>query len=161
MCILHELFHLQNSQESLTPSAVPLPRGAANELVIASILAPLAASDITGPVGSKIYALDASPSHGAIVSTVPPAHVSRCLCRFWERKGGYSRLEAPARSYFIERGLLDASEEVDAFRDSPSWLLPKTSKPIGSRFDFRNQRGRWLCVVVCVRGSTGRRTFFV
>ncbi len=90
----------------------PLPRCVAAGLVLASVLAPLAASDITVSVDPRIFALDASPHYGAICCSNPQSHILDTVWRFGKRKGGYSRLEAPQPEYLIERGLLDPAERT-------------------------------------------------
>ena len=64
-----------------------LPWRTANELALAAVLAPLAITGLRVPVASKIWALDASPTKGAYVSTpgTSPAWVttSRTASSLW------------------------------------------------------------------------------
>ena len=56
-----------------------LSRLAADDLVLASVLAPLAATDLTLPEQAKVWATDASPTWGAVCSAEVSEKVAREL----------------------------------------------------------------------------------
>ena len=72
----------------------PLPRPAAQELVLASLLSPLASCDLAAPFGDRLYATDASELKGGYVWTEASIELLRPLWRTASKKGGYSRLLA-------------------------------------------------------------------
>ena len=83
----------------------PGPR-AREDLLLASVLAPLAVTELDAPVHADVFAMDASPSWGAVgASTVEPA-LAEALWDLGERRGHYSKLEAPARAVRRSCGLL-------------------------------------------------------
>ena len=85
-CKLCEVTHRQDVAELDQDELFRLPRAAADELVVASVLAPLMASNLAAELRPKLYASDASLAKGAVVSAP--------LAGSAERKGGYSRLES-------------------------------------------------------------------
>ncbi|CAK0891767.1 unnamed protein product, partial [Prorocentrum cordatum] len=92
-----------------------------DELVLASVLAPMAVTDISGPYGDRIYAMDASPSKGAVVSTPAPADL---VAHLWVA--------------LREIGQLDASAESDNFEgvlDEPG-CLDHPSRPFALFYEF-------------------------
>ena len=86
----------------------PLSRSAAQELRLAAILAPMAATELRSQVSPVVAALDASPSAGRWVKTLPLS----------ERKGTFSRFETQSRTLLREKGFLNASDEVADFSDT-------------------------------------------
>lgn len=95
LVILEELFQLSNIAED---QYHPLTRKQADELVLAGILAPLAETNLAAQVESRIFAMDASPSHGAVCHVDVPEQVAESLWVTGERRGGYTRLETKART---------------------------------------------------------------
>jgi hypothetical protein len=119
MVVLHELYAVAHGDMN---AVYNLPRMAADELVLASLLSPLAVPDLRAKVPTTVWAMDASPSAGAFVSTKVSKATARTLWRHHTRGGGYSRLEARPRAYLRETGDLDADMEVDCFPISGSSL---------------------------------------
>ena len=112
-----------------------LPRRTANELALAAVLAPLAVTDLRVPVASKIWALDASPTKGAYVSTPGTAALRRALWRHGERRGGYSRLETGARAELRARGELFPEAERKDFEPLPGFGYQKPHRELAMVYD--------------------------
>jgi hypothetical protein len=114
---------------SLEPKAVyRFGAKAREELILAACLAPLAVTDLRAQVPQKLWALDASPSKGAYVSTPVSLPLSRALWRHGERRGKYSKLETGPRRVLVEHGWLAPEQELDAFQDhgeASSWQTPQ------------------------------------
>jgi len=82
------------------------------ELSLAAVLAPLGEINLAAPFDSAVYAMDASPSHGAVCSTAVGEYVARTLWQTAERRGGYTRLETRARSALRSMGRLPPEDEL-------------------------------------------------
>ena len=95
-----------------------LPRRVAEELVLAAVLLLCACADLRAPYAEAVWALDASPNGGGIVSAPATQRQVRKLYRHRKRRGSYSKLEAPARCMVRELGVLGTpggDEESPAF----------------------------------------------
>ncbi len=114
MVVLNEIYSLAVEPFS---DIRTLPRTAADELVLAAVLAPLAVTGVTAPVLTELAALDASLRRGAVVVAKAPEAVNRSLWRFGEARGGYSRRELPTRALRRSLGPLPEEDEDSAFRD--------------------------------------------
>ena len=73
------------------PKLLPLSRVAAQELVLLSILCPLASADLSAPLDTVLYAADASEDKSGYVQAEVGTEVTRPLWRTATKKGGYSR----------------------------------------------------------------------
>ena len=103
MVLLDDLF----SYAALPPMEMTaLPRRAASELVLCAVLAPLAETDLSAPFDKRVFAMDASTTHGAVCSTPVPTDIARTLWQTCERRGGYTRLETRARAALRALGRL-------------------------------------------------------
>ena len=81
-----------SSIDPAMPKTVPLPRKVAQELQLVSVLAPLAASDVSVPFLASAFATDSSEYKGAFVSAPIPEDLCRALWLCSDRKGAYARL---------------------------------------------------------------------
>ena len=89
MTIMNELFKVIPHHELDTekPRMWRLPRGAAEELCLLAVLAPMMASNLTIPFSEILFASDASLSKGAYVSSSIPRDLSQLLWRSADKKG--------------------------------------------------------------------------
>ena len=93
-----------------SPRLCALSRAAAQELVLLSVLCPLAASELSAPLSPRIYATDASEHKGGYVVAPVGLPLSRALWRTSSKKGGYSRLwsrEEATLARFTDREVFD------------------------------------------------------
>ncbi|CAE7712005.1 unnamed protein product [Symbiodinium sp. CCMP2456] len=109
-----------------------LSRAAAQELVLMSVLSPLAASEISAPLSPLLFATDASEHKGGFVVAEVGVETTRPLWRTASKKGGYSRLWSKEESILAK---FDDREPLDLrlTRDSPA---PIPSRPLAFFFDF-------------------------
>ena len=126
--VVDELFALGVQGEDQHPQIFPLPRRTAGELVLLSILTPLAFSDASADFLGKAYATDASLKKGAIVSAEVGRELSRALWLSGDKKGNYTRLDNPFRS---ARRHLGQDLDQEWFEEH-EWV----DKPIALCFDF-------------------------
>lgn len=113
MIVLDELFLLSN----VSPDAYhPLTPKKAGELVLAAVLAPLVESNLAAPVEPQVFAMDASPSCGAVCHVELPEPVAETLWTNGEWRGGYTRLEAKARAALRSLGSLSPWVEGGVLR---------------------------------------------
>ena len=94
-----------------------VPAKAWDELLVASVLAPLAASNLRARVPARMWAMDASPSKGAWVAAPVSPELARAAWRHSERKGKYSRLETRPRQLLRAWGHLAPEEEEADFQE--------------------------------------------
>ena len=123
-CILAKIFALGNRAASDSNEVIKLSRSTAEELVLASILGLVAASDISVPYDTNVYATDASNSKGAIIQLSVDEELSKTLWLGGDKRGAYTMLD--------NRSL---DEDLD---DSPiaSDLMTGPNKVIPFEFDF-------------------------
>ena len=69
------------------PQLWPLPSGVREELQLLAVLAPILCSNVAVPFLEKVYATDASMSHGGIASADVPTCLAQVLWRTADRKG--------------------------------------------------------------------------
>ena len=88
MSVLFASHRLVNSSclDSACPKVIPLPRDVAQELLLLAILSPLMVSDLSVPLGNRVFCTDSSDTKGAVVSTP----VNQALSG--SKKGGYAKL---------------------------------------------------------------------
>lgn len=128
----HKLFDA-SCLDSAHPRVLDLPRLVAQELLLLSLLAPFMCSDISVPLGSKVFCTDSSDSKGAFVSTPVKEDVARFFWRTGSKKGGYSRLVSKHEALLRRLSLDPEPEELEAGGQS-SFGSPKKSPLL--RFDF-------------------------
>ena len=91
-----------------------LPRAVADDLVLSALSLILAVTDLTAEIPNKVWALDASPSHGAITVAEVSAPVAEAAWLGSDRIGGYSRLDSASLQLAKSLGLdTDVIEEFD------------------------------------------------
>ncbi len=78
--------------DSSCPKVIPLPRDVAQELLLLAILSPLMTSDLSVPLGDRVFCTDSSEAKGAVVSTKVSQTLSRFCWRSGAKKGGYAKL---------------------------------------------------------------------
>ena len=83
------------------------------ELVLAALLAPLALTELDAPVCPTAFALDASLQWGAICETSLDPGLAAVWWDAGEKRGGYSRLDVPARAVRRSLGYLGSDDAVD------------------------------------------------
>ena len=108
---------------------IHLPRAVAQELVLLSVLMPLAISDLGASYMPTVFATDGSNEKGAICCTDSSVNVVAALWKSCRSKGSYTRLLSPAQRVLR---LNEAWEEDDLLlRDQPG-----PSRPWAFEFDF-------------------------
>ena len=123
-------FKLGAEAEASGPNtAVPLTRKVAQELVLLSALSPVAVSNIAVKYNEKVYASDASLGLGAVVSAKVDPETVEVLWLGSDKKGCYSKLDAPAAA------LLAAAGEEVAEPCGPDHLKAPKRGPL-LYFDF-------------------------
>ena len=127
-CLLSRIFALGTKRADDAHEVLKLSRAAAEELVLASVFGLVAASDISVPYDSCVYATDASNAKGAATSKKVGTEISRILWLGGDKRGGYTMLDPPARSILRELG-----EDVD---DDGALPLSEPQKAIPFEFDF-------------------------
>eukprot|EP00435_Cladocopium_sp_Y103_P061058 s614_g22.t1 len=136
MALLNEVFHVipQEELDPLNPVLRKLPRKAAQELVLAAALCPLAASNIAVPMDTTIYATDASNSMGGIASTSVDEWLAKAMWRSADRKGQnvplLTRSQAVMQPYHDD----EYDDDVGGGRDQGG--RGGIDRPIGLYFDF-------------------------
>ena len=118
MIVFNEVFRLAQQAGAATSAqtVVRQSRSLAQELVLASIFAPLCVSDLTARTLPTVFATDASLGLGAGCSAQVPPEVARTLWLNADRRGGYSRLDQGPR--LLLRALGEAPCEEDVAEDS-------------------------------------------
>lgn len=109
MAILQDSFKVVDmlAFDRENPRVVPLTRKVAGELVLLSVLAPLAVTDIAVPFSQDIYCTDASLEKGAILWAAVSKDVSEVLWKTSKTKGAYSRLLSPVECVLKQLGELE------------------------------------------------------
>ena len=116
MSLLNESFRLASLHDDKPDAAlIPFPREVVCELVLVSVLMPLAVTDISVPFDDKLFASDASENRGAICSVEADPEVTKILSRACKTKGAYTRLQSPWARFMQKLGLSDESVEEEAF----------------------------------------------
>ena len=86
-------------------SIIRLSQQARNELLVLSILGPLAQTDMRTATCPKLFCLDASPQGAGICQSTETESVISELWRHAEQRGFYTKLSNPASSVLQELGL--------------------------------------------------------
>ena len=134
MSVLRAAFEVVpwGSLQSGSPRLCPLPRSAAEELVLLSVLCPLAAAELSAPISPTVHATDASEHKGGYVSAPAGLSLARALWRTASKKGGYSRLwsrEEATLARFTDREVFDLRLVKDEVACHPG-------RPLAYYFDF-------------------------
>eukprot|EP00438_Fugacium_kawagutii_P011937 Skav228683 [mRNA] locus=scaffold111:87828:94995:- [translate_table: standard] len=96
MSVLQEVFHVLPMQYDSDDSAelVPLSRSQAGELVLASVLLPVACSNLLAQVSPIVYSSDASNAKGAFCKTEVGSDVAKALWLTGDFKGSRTYLQS-------------------------------------------------------------------
>ena len=134
MAIMQDCFRVVDMEtfDRDKPKLVKLTRRVAGELVLLSVLAPLAMSDIAVPFSDEIYCADASISHGAILKAKLKPEIAEVLWKTTKSKGAYSRLLTPLEATLRHLGEL---EEVPQQRRSQE-ASQTVERPLAFHYDF-------------------------
>ena len=114
-----------------------LPRGVAEEIVLASIFGFVATSNVQVPYLQRVFATDASMQKGAVVSRNVPLSLAKIIWLGGDKRGAYTKLDNPFRA-----ALRIVGEEVDFFGETDpsllewSWEAQKRDVKIPFIFDF-------------------------
>ncbi|CAE7627177.1 unnamed protein product [Symbiodinium sp. CCMP2456] len=113
---------------------VALPRGLAQEIVLLSALAPIAATNVAVPFSRQAFCTDASLHKGAVVSAKVGSSVSEALWATAPRKGHYTMLSHDP----VDQGAGCKPHDEEPAPDSVPGLLsvPSKARPLGLDFDF-------------------------
>ena len=137
MAGLEELFKVIPAKDLCTdkPALHRLSRKAADELVLAAVLLPVASSNICAPFHEWIYASDASNAKGAFCESRLNMEYAMPLWLSGDFKGGPITLDS-----WQKRTLQDADDfgdeehHEDVFGEAQK--QPGPSRPLAQRFDF-------------------------
>ena len=125
-CVLSEIFTFGHGAHGEESDVFVLPRTTAEELVLASILCFVAASDVTVDYAERIFATDASMSSGAVVSRDLSLGPSKVLWLGGDKKGSYTSLDPPFRELVRALGEQDEDEPIPGppADSAPMWRAP-------------------------------------
>eukprot|EP00435_Cladocopium_sp_Y103_P056526 s1300_g19.t1 len=125
-CILNEIYAFGSEAELTVSPVFALPRSTANELVLSSAFAFVATTNVAARYSPRVFATDASMHKGAIVSRSIPLEVSKLLWLGGDKKGTYTKLDAPFRAirkaHEIDLNELEAEEVAEALDCIPPSL---------------------------------------
>ena len=130
--VVDQLFGLAADAERHGQNVLlPLPRSAAQELLILSAFAPVIMTNIAAKVSGKVFASDASLGLGAVVSTEVECGFAEAVWLGSDKRGCYSRLDAEHLSLLAAAGEethelqtgLEESEAQDLTSQGPFALL--------------------------------------
>ena len=127
---IYRLIHSPDMQHASSEAVFSLSRGVADELVLASVLSFVMATNIGAQIVPTLFASDASMAKGALVSTPLSEEEAALMWRTSDRKGGYSRLDPAARALLKSVG--DPMLEETRLEGLPP--LPAKNPPL--KFDF-------------------------
>ena len=134
MSILNKSYHLVDASlvDADHPKLVPLTRPVCCELVLVSVLCMMASFDVSSGMLGRVFATDASNTHGAIVSASLDPRISWMVSRVCKSKGAYTRILTPSECVLRAFDILDeCPEEKDEklSRGGPS-------RPLAFHYDF-------------------------
>ena len=116
-CVLADLFAFGSRAVDDEGEVLKLPRGVAEELVLAGIFSLIAVTDVSVAYDDEIYATDASMSKGAFTSANIDPSLSEMIWLAGDRKGAYAMLDNPARSQLRALGCdVDDAENPSDFQ---------------------------------------------
>ena len=133
-CLLSKLFTYGVTGDD-QDEVLALSRECAQELVLSSVLAFVASSDVSVPYLSQVYATDASMRKGAFCHRDVSLDAVRALWLGGDKRGCYTKLDPPFRA--LRRGLgdLDFNDDDAGEHDEPSFV-PSPSVGLDFAFDF-------------------------
>ena len=114
-----------------------LPRSAAEELVLASILSFVAGSNVQVPYSDRIFATDASMRKGAVTSRSVGSSTAQVVWLGGDKRGAYTRLDNPFRAAL--RGLgCEVDEPTDSYGHplEGSFAAQRRDAKLDFSFDF-------------------------
>ena len=164
MAVLDKLFHVIPPAEVDTsnPRLRPLPRAAADELVLSAALLPVLVSNLASPVLDTIFASDSSQSKGAVVEARCHPDVAQALWQSGDFRGGHVMTEDWTHS-FLRRQLAWEPDDFERDRlDSGLPLFPlqgpqaAPSRPLAQHFDFLEVCGGSGRVSTCMSNAGWR-----
>ena len=125
-CVLNEIYQYGCDETGSNDEVFHLSRSTAQELVLASILSFVAVSDVTAKFTKKVYASDASLAKGAYCSRDISLATAQVLWLGGDKKGTYTRLQAPFRELGKVAGLdFDKEEAAEAEAENARAEIPK------------------------------------
>ena len=138
MAHMNALFQVIASHELDTesPKMHPLPRKAAEELLILACLAPFAASNVAVPFSDRLYATDSSTGKGGVVMTSVCPDVSRALWRTANRKAKNPKLESRTSALARLHNFWHEDEDFAEGAEDEDFAGDVVHRPIGLRFEF-------------------------
>ena len=140
MAVLDQVFKVVDSAEidSADPTLRRLHRGAADELVLLSAIAPVLSSNVAVPHSEFIYATDASNHQGAITWAQVDPDVSKLLWRSSDKKGEnlplLTRAQVVLKEYdetFEESGYGHYEEKGEMLEEDEA-----VPRPLGLWYEF-------------------------
>ena len=113
MGLFNEVHHLVDMEQfdGNHPRVIDLPRSAAEELVLASVLVPLFQTNIAASFGDYIFSTDASDSKGAICSAGMDPQLQEVVFRACKSKGSYTRLQRSEEAILRRIGAVEGFDE--------------------------------------------------
>ena len=134
MSVVQHAFSLvdHRQMDSSRPKLLSLPRSIADELVLLSVLCPLASTDISADFHPEVFATDSSKDKGAIVSAPISRSKAMMLHRACVSKGSYTRLIPKSTALLKVLGL-----EVEQLEEEATLCATASvPKPMAYSFDF-------------------------
>ena len=82
-----------------------------DDLLLASVLAPIGVTEVDAPILPQIFGLDASPDWGAAAPTAVDPATARALWTRGNQRGGYTRLDSTAKCLLRRIGHIEGVDE--------------------------------------------------
>eukprot|EP00435_Cladocopium_sp_Y103_P022609 s2450_g5.t1 len=114
--------------DSSRPRIMRLPRKLKDELVLLSVLMPLATTELSAGYHEWVYATDASSHSGAAVKCRPEGRTVEVLWKSCRSKGSYTRFRTQREILLRRLGIAEETEEIR--HEEP------LRRPLAFRFDF-------------------------
>jgi hypothetical protein len=133
--IFHSIFDLNSSDRA---RAMRFPRTMRDELLAATLLAPLLRTEVTAPVSTRLLASDAAPGgQGGAVAEIVPL-VAKEMWRLRERRGGHVSFRRAEALDKIDRASQLVEQVLTASEHRAAKLLPRTwSDDVCAALQFR------------------------
>ena len=126
--ILSKIFALGSRTTSDSSDVVLLPRRVADEIILASVLGIIAATDVSVPYSDHLYATDASMQKGAFTKKELSPSLTKTLWLGGDKKGSYTMLDSAPRACLRMLG-------VDLHDEAPAFPFEKIRKAPDLTFD--------------------------
>ena len=142
MSILQEVFRVIPAEKLNTAAPVtrPLPRAAAEELILSSVLLPILVSDVKAPFHEWLYASDASNSKGAFCEAPISQNVLHPLWLSGDFKGARTHLDSEHKACFEDSTFWEEEDWQDFQAEDSLWpgvsSQSSPSRPLAQRYDF-------------------------